>query len=299
VPAQPPVETPPINATTTTPTPTPTAVPPATTTTPAPTPAPDILGELAGFFASPLNIVMILIGVLAVVGILFLIVRAVQSLHAHPLGKKLGSWLTSPGVDAIIIGLDPDTRECALLPAKRVGSLYVSIEDGSIIVPVGGGESYTIRGSGKPALIALVHHKHGVQHNPAAEQIISLSLTPIEGKEDIHGIKDARRALLSYLQKESSMITGEIYISPKAKLYISAKAPRVLELLRKEIAYTTDAALVAVSSSTRTFAEEGTRIQMLRERLEITKKATMIWLALIAIIIVAVALMILKFAGLI
>jgi hypothetical protein len=293
---QPPVETPPILAT---PAPTPTAVPTDTATTPTPVTAPDILGELTDFFASPLNIVAILIGVLAVVGILFLIVRVIQSQHAHPLGKKLGTWLTSPSVDAVIIGLDPDTRECALLPAKRVGSLYVSVEDGSIVVPVGGGESYTIKESGKPALIALVHHRHGVQTNPAAEQIISLSLTPIEGKEDIHGVKDTRRAVLSYLQKESSAITGEIYISPKAKLYVSAKAPRVLELLRKEIAYTTDAALVAVSSSTRTFAEEGARIQALRERLEIAKKTTMIWFALVAVVIVAIALMILKFAGLI
>jgi len=290
MPAQPPVETPPLNTTTTTTT---TPTPPPTT----PPPSGDIISQITGFFTSPLNIIMIVAGVLGVVGLLVLILKAVQALHAHPLSKKLSSWLTSPGVDAIIIGLDPHTRECTLIPGKKVGSLYVGIEDGSFIAPVGGGETYVLKDSGKTVLIALVHHGNGVQANPALEQVLSLSLTPITGKEEEPPtLKDLRRTLISYIQNESATITGEIYISPRAKLYLSARAPRVLELLRKEIAYANDATLVATAASIRTIREEGAKIAAMREQLAISKRtATLMAIAIIALII-GVVLAILKMA---
>jgi hypothetical protein len=247
---------------------------------------------------SPAVIAVIVAVLLGVVGLVVAISKIAQVLQVHPLGKKLSSWLTSPGVDAIVIGLDPHTRECTLIPVKKVGSEYVGVEDGSVVVPVGGGETYVLKDSGKTVLVALVYHGNGVQTNPALEQVLSLSLAPITGREDEPTtLKDLRRILISYIQSEAATITSEIYLSPRAKLYISARAPRVLELLRKEIAYANDATLVATAASIRTIREEGARIAALREQLAISRRmSTIIGLVVLALVI-GVVLAILKMAG--
>lgn len=286
MPAQPPVETPPLNATTPAPLPT------------APLPSGGLGEQVAGALMSPAVIAVIVAVLLGVVGLVVAISKIAQVLQVHPLGKKLSSWLTSPGVDAIVIGLDPHTRECTLIPVKKVGSEYVGVEDGSVVVPVGGGETYVLKDSGKTVLVALVYHGNGVQTNPALEQVLSLSLAPITGREDEPTtLKDLRRILISYIQSEAATITSEIYLSPRAKLYISARAPRVLELLRKEIAYANDATLVATAASIRTIREEGARIAALREQLAISRRmSTIIGLVVLALVI-GVVLAILKMAG--
>ncbi len=288
---QTPVETPPIMNTTTPPPQPPLPSPPS----PAPQGG-DFAGQIISFFTSPLNILLVVGIALGVVGLLVVIVKAVQALHAHPLSRKLGSWLSSPGVDVIVIGVDPYTRECKLIPCKRVGSMYIGVEEGVFITPIGGGESYVLHGTGKPVIFAL-RHGHGVQYNPASEQIISISLTPLTDKEDTQSLKDLRRTLLSIIQTESAKITGEIYISPDVKLYVSAKAPRVLEALRKEIALANSIALVATQANIKTITEEGARIIEAHARLTAAKRTTLIIGVAVLLLIIAIVLYVIKMAG--
>jgi hypothetical protein len=77
MPAQTPIETPPV----------------ATTPPSKPTPTPvtgtgDILGQIAKFFTSPLNILLVVGAVVGIVVVLVVLVKAVQSIHVHPLGRK-------------------------------------------------------------------------------------------------------------------------------------------------------------------------------------------------------------------
>jgi hypothetical protein len=89
-------------------------------------------------------------------------------------------------------------------------------------------------------------------------------------------MKDLRRALLSYIQSETSAITGEVYLSPHAKIYISARPLKVLELLRKEVAHATSVALSAAEANLKVVTEEAARLYAIRERFALAKRYTLI-----------------------
>jgi len=287
VPEQPPVETPPV--VTATPTAAPTTVPPAT----------GILEQFASFFSSPLNIIIIAGVALGVVVAVVAVAKLAATLSSHPLAKSLAGWLGSPSTDAIVIGLDPFTRECRLIPVKRVGPIYVHTEgEPAYTIPVGGGESYVLSGTGKPVIIALVY-RHGVQHNPAQEQTLSLSLHPLvqESEEPVFSLRDVERALLSKVEAGISQISGEVRLGPDARIYVSARVPRVLELLRREVAYFVSANLEAVKSELHAVQQVAAAAIEAHRRLLETKRVTLIMGIAVTLIVIGVVLFILKQAG--
>jgi len=238
--------------------------------------------------------------VLVTLGLIVIVIIAVffvsRFVGGHPLGKKVGSWLTSPGVDAIVYAIDPFTREARLIPVKRIGSLYVGIEEPAYIVPMEGGESYTLAGAGKPTMVALKYGKYGVQWVPALHQFVNLSLLPLKEGGSTN-LKDLVRKLVTEIVTRQSMISGEIFIGPDIKLYISTDAVKALEALNREVAYSVATSLAAVHASVQSVAEEGVRILEAHRRLVETTRITLIIGIIVITLIIAVVVVMLKITG--
>jgi len=279
LPAQPPVETPPIL------TPTPTPAPTATLPSQA-VPSPNPLAGVVSFLASPLNILLIVMGVLGVLFVVFAIVYVAQRLQAPAVARGIASWLTSPSVEAIVLAIDPLTRVAKLIPVKRVGLVYQSTEgEPSFIVPVRGGEVYTLEGTAKPLIVAVRHGRFGVQWIPGEEQVVSLSLTPLASKSGIEDLKEATYALITEIENNSSEITGEVLLSPSVKVYVSTRPLRALEALTALVAYAASVNLSSLVSVARAIHEEGLRLMEVQARIQLAKR----WQLVMAVVLIAIA----------
>ena len=275
--AQSPAETPPVL----TPTPTPTTPLPEQVVS-----AQNPLAGVASFLASPLNILIIVAGVLGVLFAVLAIAYIAQRLQAPAVARGIASWLMSPSVEAIVLALDPMTRVAKLIPVKRVGLVYQSTEgEPSFIVPVRGGEIYTLDGTAKPLIVAVRHGRFGIQWIPGEEQTVSLSLTPLASKSSIEDLREIEYALITEIENNTSEITGEVLLSPGVKVYVSTRPHRALESLKALVAYATGVNLSALVSVARAIHEEGLRLMEVQARIQLAKR----WQLIMAVVFIAVA----------
>jgi len=286
---QEPVETPPLNATATPPAPV--EVVPGLVDTGAFLP---ILEYLSNPFVVAGLAVLIVVGLVVVIAVF----RGLGLVGVHPYGRRVGSWLTSPGVDALVLTLDSDVREARLVPVKRVGSLYVGVEEPVYVVPVGGGESYVLAGTGKPVIVAVRAGRSGVQWIPAVDQLVNLSLEPFR-EERVSGAKDVERKLVNELVARQARVSGEVYVGPEIRLYISTNTAKALEALKREVAYATASALAAVHAAVQSVTEEGVKVLEAHRRLVETSRMTLIMGVVAVILIIAVVAVVLRMAGII
>jgi len=238
-------------------------------------------------------IALAVLGLLAVVAVIVFLVGRLTG--GHPLGGRIGSWLTSPTVDALVFAVDPFTREAKLIPVKRVGSLYVGLEEPAYIVPMEGGESYTLAGTGKPVIIAVRYGRYGAQWIPALHQFVNISILPV--REGSSNPKDLAQKLITEIVTKQSVISGEVFIGPDIKLYISANTAKALEALNREVAYALATSLTAVHASVQSVAEEGVRVLEAHRRLMETHRVTLIIGAVAILSVIAVVVVLLKMAG--
>jgi len=280
-----------------TPVQTPPAVSPTPTSTPAPAPGIQIQLFPPGVAEYVPYIFGGLAAALAIVGIAYLL----RGRISHPVAKNINRWLTTPGVDVLVLALDPLTREAKLIPCKRVGSVYVSTVEPVYLIPVEGGESYTLSGAGKPVLIALRYGRGALQWVPASEQLLSLSLAPVEasGGTPVTTVEKVEERLLEEVARRVSEVSGQTYIGPDLRLYISTRVPKALEEFKRYVAYSAAASLSVLSSSLHTVAEEGYKVLEAHRRLVATRWTVIGWVVMVVVIVVAVALFILRQAGLI
>jgi heme/copper-type cytochrome/quinol oxidase subunit 2 len=244
------------------------------------------LADVVSFLASPLNILLIVVGVLGVLFVVLAIVYIAQRLQAPAMAKGIASWLTSPTVEAIVLALDPMTRVAKLIPVKRVGLVYQSTEgEPSFTVPVRGGEIYTLEGTAKPLIVAVRHGRFGVQWILGEEQAVSLSLMPLASKSSVEDLREAEYALITEIENNTSEITGEVLLSPGVKVFVSTRPHRALESLKALVAYATSVNLSALVSVARAIHEEGLRLMEVQARIQLAKR----WQLIMAIVLIAVA----------
>ena len=301
MPAQTPVESPvvtpttSINASETT-----TAV--MTTHAPEPTaPLPQVnlnpFAQLIELFTSnPLAVIAIVMGLLLAV---LLVIYILRHGVTHEYARKMGEWLANPAVDALVIGLDPTIKEARIIPAKRVGQFLMGLEDTAFTVPVQGGETYTLVGTGKPLVIAVKYTKFGAQWIPGLEQLVSLSVLPITAdakQSEPRDVAELQERLIKNIQTQNSTISGELFIGPDMKIYVSTKVPTALELLAREVAYAASVNLSATISSMHAVAEEGERAMMAVVGAKVRLRMSLAWLILIIAIAVGVLVFLLKMA---
>jgi len=135
----------------------------------------------------------------------------------HQYAKKMGEWLTNPGVDAFVLALDPTINEARLIPAKRVGPILVGLEETAFIVPIQGGETYTLAGTGKPLIVAVKYTKFGAQWIPGLEQIVSLSVLPVTAdakQSEPRDVAELLERLIKNIQTQNASVSGELFIGP-------------------------------------------------------------------------------------
>jgi hypothetical protein len=277
--AQPPVEAPPVL--TPTPTPAPTATPPSQAVS-----FPNPLADAVSFLASPLDILLIVMGVLGVLLTVFAIMYVVQRLQAPAVARSIASWLTSPSVEAVVLAIDPLTRVARLMPVKRVGLVYQSTEgEPSFIVPVRGGEVYTLEGVVKPLIVAVRRGRFGIQWVPGEEQVVALSLVPLTSKSSIEDLREAEYALITEIENNTSEITGEVLLSPGVKVHVSTRPHKALESLKALVAYATSVNLSALVSVARAIHEEGLRLMEVQARIQLAKR----WQLILAVVLISVA----------
>jgi len=291
--AQPPVETPtvPVNVTETT-----TAVP-----TQATSPFPQVnlnpFTQFVEFIAqNPLVAVAIGLGLLLTV---LLIIYIFRHTVTHQYAKKIGEWLTSPGVDTLVLALDPTINEARLIPAKRVGPFLMGLEETAFIVPIQGGETYTLAETGKPLIVAVKYTKYGVQWVPGLEQIVSLSVLPITAdakQSEPRDVAELQERLIKNIQTQNASISGELFIGPDMKIYVSTKTPVALDLLARETGYAASVNISASISSMHAIAEEGERVMAAMVGAKVRLRMSLAWLILIIAIAVGVLVFLLKMA---
>jgi len=230
----------------------------------------------------PVNIIVyVLVGAFAILGVA-IAVYLLRSRIAHPVAREFGSWLTSPTVDAVALALDPVTREASLIPVKRVGSLYVGTTSPVYLIPVSGGESYVLRGAEKPLVVALRYSKAMVQWSPALEQVVSLSLTPVENaKAEPASPTEIESQLVAEVARGTSRISGTVYVGPDLKLYVSTRVPDALRVFKEYSAYATSTVLSVLSSTLHSVAEEGYKVIEAHRRLVATRWQYLIMLPIV------------------
>jgi len=237
--------------------------------------------------------IYVVAGIGAVIAIV--IVFLIAKLMGHPLARSLSNWLASPTTDMLVIALDPDTKTMSMLPAKRVGPMYVSTEKPIFILPVQGGEVYLWQEAGKPVLVTIRYDRYMTEWLPSLEQVVSLSVMPITSSEspptDTGKLEEE---ILSRLVQEQARLTGEVYIGPNMKLYISASVPEALRLLKFYVNEATYRIVNAGLSAIARVEEEGAKLMELRIRQELAVKFGK-WMPIIfLIIVVAIAVVMMK-----
>ena len=270
---------------------TPTYTPPAAAPTTTPTATlPTLI---------PLDTLPLVVGALAAVALLAVLIYVVlRRVARHPFASKVGEWLTSPSTDVLVLGIDPYTREAKLFPCKRVGSIYISLDELMYVIPVGEGENYVLAGAGKPLIVALKYSRYGVQWVPALTQVVSLSLTPIlQERRDAEGVREVMDRMITEITGKVSQVTGEVRVSPDITVYVTTNVPKVLEEFMKYVSYAVSAEASVISASIHTVEAEGTRILESQTRLVISKRTSLIVGVSIVVIVAAVAAVLLKMAG--
>lgn len=296
MPAQPPVETPavPVNATET--------ATVAATQSPAPaSPFPQVnlnpFAQFAEFIAqNPLAAIAIGMGLLLTV---LLVIYMFRHAVTHQYAKKMGEWLTNPGIDAFVLALDPTINEARLIPVKRVGPIFVGLEETAFIVPIQGGETYTLAGTGKPLIVAVKYTKFGAQWIPGLEQIVSLSVLPATAdakQSEPRDVAELLERLIKNIQTQNASVSGELFIGPDMKIYVSTKVPTALELLARETGYAASVNLSATVSSMHAITEEGERAMMAMVGAKVRMRMSLAWLILIIAIAAGVLVFLLKMA---
>jgi len=240
-------------------------------------------------------------GIGVVTLIVALVYKAVRGRLAHPLAKSLSDWLTTGSADVLVLGLDPVTREAKLVPCKRVGSLYVGTSEPLYLVPVAGGETYILSGAGKPVIVALRYSRGAVQWGPASEQMLSLSLAPLEASGGAAAsATELEDMLLSEVASKASQLSGYVYVGPDVKLYISARVPKALEEFKKYTSYSVSATLSTLSSALHAVAEEGYMVLEAQRRLVATRweaVAKVILTVALAAAVIAIILYVMRMLG--
>jgi len=239
------------------------------------------------------------VGALAAVSLLVVLIYVVlRRVARHPFASKVGEWLTSPSTDVLVLGIDPYTSEAKLFPCKRVGSIYVSLDELMYVIPVGEGENYVLSGTGKPLIVALKYSRYGVQWVPALTQVVSLSLSPVlQERRDAEGVREVMERMITEITGKVSQVTGEVRVSPDITVYVTTNVPKALEEFMKYVSYAVSAEASVISASIHTVEAEGTRILESQARLVITKRTSLIVGIAIVVIVAAVAAVLLKMAG--
>jgi hypothetical protein len=275
---------------------TPTTTPPLATPTTTPAAQPPQIPTLI-----PLDILPLVVGALASVAFMVLLLYVVlRRVGRHPFASRIGSWLTSPSVDVLVLGLDPYTREARLFPCKKVGSLYVSTEELAYVVPVGEGENYILANAGKPLIVALKYGRFGAQWVPSLAQTVSLALTPVtvgEGMEHAN-VRDLMERLVSEISAKISQVTGEVHVG-NITLYITTNTPKALEEFMKYVSYAVSAEASVISAAVQAVEAEGARVLEAQSRLILTKRTSLLIGIAVVVLIAAVAVVLLKMAGVI
>jgi hypothetical protein len=211
-------------------------------------------------------------------------------------------WLENPGVDAFILALDPAINEAKLIPAKRVGSILMGLEESAFIIPIQGGETYTFAGVGKPLVVAVKYSKFGVQWVPGLEQLVSLSVLPVTADAKQSEPRDAAELLerlVKNIQTQTATISGELFIGPDLKIYVSTKTPTALNLLARETGYAASVNLSATVSSINAISEEGERAMMAMIGAKVRLRMSLAWAIVMIAIAAGVLAFLLKTAGVI
>ena len=283
MPAQTPVPSPPVNATATE---TATPVPGNNTALPGP-------GQLVNPWAGLSGIADFIqhnpVGFLLTVAVVLILVavfiRLARGGLVHHYAKRVHDYLTSPLTDVLVLALDPDTRTAKLLAAKRVGPLYVSHDDVMFIVPVQGGEIYTLEGTGKPLMVAIRYSKTGFQASPGLEQQVSLMVLPAAADSragEPRDLNELYERLLKNVQGVNSSISGELYIGPDMKVYVSTKVPAALQSLATETAQMGSTVLLTAIQTFQAITEETKRITEILTSGRVALKR--LWIELILVI---------------
>jgi len=248
-----------------------------------------VLSGLWSALSSPLTVLGIVGAVLVILLVVVAVAYLAQRLKLPSTVKSLSSWLTSPGVDALVFAVDPITSEARIVPARRVGLVYASTEvEPLIVIPIRGGEVFNLRDFNKPVVYAIRHGRFGVQWAPAQEQILSLALEPVSsGGAETSDPEEVERRLVSEIMNGVAELTGEIVLSPEIKLYVSVKPGLALSAFKSLVAYGSSTSLLAVQSTSHALAEEGARLLELQAR--IRERTTMTLAAAIMIIAISIA----------
>lgn len=295
MPAQTPVPSPPANATAT-------PVPENSTGLPEPG---QLVNPWAGFSGiadfiqhNPVGFMLIVLVVLILVAVFIWVVRGGV---VHHYARRMHEYLTSPLTDVLVLALDPDTRTAKLLAAKRVGPLYVSHDEVVFIVPVQGGEIYTLEGTGKPLMVAIRYSKTGFQASPGLEQQVSLMLAPATAspQAEPRDLNELYERLLKNIQGVNSSISGELYIGPDMKVFVSTKVPAALQSLATETAQMGSTVLLTAIQTFQAITEETKRITEILTSGKVALRR--LWIQLILVIggVVAILLFVLHSIGMI
>jgi hypothetical protein len=247
---------------------------------------------------NPVGFMLIVLVVLILVAVFIWVVRGGV---VHHYARRMHEYLTSPLTDVLVLALDPDTRTAKLLAAKRVGPLYVSHDEVVFIVPVQGGEIYTLEGTGKPLMVAIRYSKTGFQASPGLEQQVSLMLAPATAspQAEPRDLNELYERLLKNIQGVNSSISGELYIGPDMKVFVSTKVPAALQSLATETAQMGSTVLLTAIQTFQAITEETKRITEILTSGKVALRR--LWIQLILVIggVVAILLFVLHSIGMI
>jgi len=196
----------------------------------------DQLAELVA--QNPIAVLLIILG--ALILILLIVFFLSKGAMTHQYVKRMRDWLENPAIDAFVLALDPAINVAKLIPAKRVGSILTGLEEPAFIIPIQGGETYTFEGVGRPLVVAVKYSKFGVQWLPGLEQLVSLSVLPVAAdarQSEPQDTAELLERLVKNIQTQTATISGELFIGPDLKIYVSTKTPTALNLLAREISY--------------------------------------------------------------
>ena len=242
--------------------------------------------------ALDLKMTLIILGALVGIIVAGLLVMKARGLTGHPQISKLGQWIKDPEIEALAIGIDVDTKEMKIFPVKKVGEFYVW--GNKFIIPVDGGEQYTYLG--KPVFVSILYGRYGVKWIPAHNQIVNLSLKPIDAEPDIQATMER---LITEIVSEKAQLTGTVVIAPNQSLYISVKPNLVMDNLMKTLAFGVDALTAVIQNSIKSVEREGTSILQATAAYIESKSRSIVMIVFGIALAVAIALFILKSAGII
>ena len=251
---------------------------PETTTTPS---------LMPGLQFPGVNIVLVIAGVVIALLAILLVVLS-RRLTAHPVTRNLANWITSPSVSALGLLLDITTNTAKIVPLRRIGPIYVGLEEPVYVIPISEGEVYSF--AGKPLLIAVRYGLHGLQWMPATEQIASLS---IHGMEESN-IEEIEKKLIDLVVQEQSKISREVFIGPGLKLYITVNPHQALTTIKRLVAALSSYSIEALRAQVHAITEEGVKILEAHRRLMETRTRSIVIVVVMIALTTAIAIAILR-----